>query len=254
MKATLTYHSLDDSGSPISVSPEVFTTHLRWLSSGTVRVMPLSELRAHPETGADAVALTFDDGFLNIRDAVERVVGAGLPATIFVVTRRVGETNDWDSRPAPGIPTLPLLDWKDLEQLAAKGVAVEAHTRTHRSLTKLSLGEIDAELSGCRDELAARLGVLSTHFAYPYGDVDNVVADRASRLYNCGYTTDFRTMGRSDAPMLLPRLDMYYFRKPGAIEGWGSQKFSCRLAGIRMRRAIAARLKWSVLESHREPF
>ena len=38
MRAILTYHSIDESGSPISVDPDAFRRHVRWLASGRVRV------------------------------------------------------------------------------------------------------------------------------------------------------------------------------------------------------------------------
>ena len=64
MKAILTYHSIDPSGSPISVSPDAFEAHVRWLSTGRVRVVPLEEL-GQLSADVDAVAITFDDGFEN---------------------------------------------------------------------------------------------------------------------------------------------------------------------------------------------
>jgi len=74
VKATLTYHSLDDSGSAISVAPDAFARHLQWLSSGMVRVLTLGQLVNEPDDAADAVAITFDDGFLNVRSAVDRIL------------------------------------------------------------------------------------------------------------------------------------------------------------------------------------
>jgi peptidoglycan/xylan/chitin deacetylase (PgdA/CDA1 family) len=115
VKAILTYHSIDDSGSPISVPPATFEAHVRWLAGGYVRVLSLTDLLAHPADGPDAVAVTFDDGFLNVRGAVEGLLGRGLPVTIFAVTGHAGRTNDWGGRPQSGIPTLPLLGWSDLE-------------------------------------------------------------------------------------------------------------------------------------------
>src|SRR5690606_37701023 len=60
MRAILTYHSIDESGSPISVSREAFRAHVRWLASGAVKVRPLAEL-VDARDGGDAVAITFDD-------------------------------------------------------------------------------------------------------------------------------------------------------------------------------------------------
>ena len=64
MRAILTYHSIDSSGSPVSVSEETFRAHARFLGSGRVSVGPLADLPSLPDE-EDAVALTFDDGFLN---------------------------------------------------------------------------------------------------------------------------------------------------------------------------------------------
>ena len=64
MKAILTYHSVDASGSVISIDPEAFDGHIRWLASHRTAVVPLSELLALRDD-TDAVAITFDDAFTN---------------------------------------------------------------------------------------------------------------------------------------------------------------------------------------------
>ena len=48
MKAILTYHSVDDSGSAVSVSPDAFRRHVRWLASERVRVVTVPQLPALP--------------------------------------------------------------------------------------------------------------------------------------------------------------------------------------------------------------
>jgi peptidoglycan/xylan/chitin deacetylase (PgdA/CDA1 family) len=238
MKAILTYHSIDESGSPISISESTFADHARWLMSGRVRVLSLDGLMAHPADGPDAVAVTFDDGFANIGRAAASLAAAGVPVTVFAVTGHIGATNEWGGRPQTGIPTLPLLGWADLERLAAAGVRIEAHTRAHPHLTGVSADALDIELAGCRQDLRARLGIETQHLAYPYGDLDDAVVTRAARHYQFGYTTEFRVLRADDAPLRLPRIDMYYFRDAGAVEGWGSPSFARRLAWIRARRAI----------------
>ena len=98
MRAILTYHSIDDSGSPISVAPEEFRAHVRWLSSGLVRVVPLAELVTLPPE-EEAVAITFDDAFQNFASvAAPLLYEHGLPATLFVVSGRVGRDNAWGDR------------------------------------------------------------------------------------------------------------------------------------------------------------
>jgi peptidoglycan/xylan/chitin deacetylase (PgdA/CDA1 family) len=237
VNAILTYHSIDDSGSPISLPMAVFKEHARWLASGRVRVLTLESLASAAESDTDAVAVTFDDGFRNTSGAIELLRDAGLDATIFVVTGQVGATNAWGGREQPGIPTLPLLDWNALGDHVRRGVRIEAHTRTHPSLITLSDAQIDTELHGCRDDLRARLGIDSVHLAYPYGDVNAQVVSRTSPGFRFGYTTDVRTADYAD-PMRVPRIDMYYFRASGAIANWGSPAFARRLGWIRARRRI----------------
>ena len=241
MKATLTYHSLDDSGSPISIRPETFERHARWLASGRVRVLTLGQLAAHPHDADDAVAVTFDDGFLNVRHAVERLLADGLPVTIFIVSGHVGGTNRW-ARPDRGVPTFPLLGWDDLEHLASRGAAVEAHTRSHRVLTGEPETVVDEELCGSQDDVRARLGTRSEHLAYPYGKVDETVARRAAACFRFAHTTEFRMMTSGESALRLPRLDMHYFQAPGSLDAWGTRAFTRRVAWCALRRTIRAYL------------
>jgi peptidoglycan/xylan/chitin deacetylase (PgdA/CDA1 family) len=239
MRAVLTYHSLDDSGSAISVPPAVFSQHVRWLAGGRVRVLPLADLLVlDHEDPEPAVAITFDDGFLNFREAADQLLKCGLPVTLFVVTGHVGGSNAWGGRTEPGIPTLPLLDWADLERLAGQGVAIGAHTRTHPRLTTLPAAAADGEIDGCLQDIGKRLGVRVDHFAYPYGDVDERIAAAARARVQSGLTTRFAALTRQDDPMWIPRLDMYYLREPGALESWGTPRFRRLLWSVRLRRQL----------------
>jgi peptidoglycan/xylan/chitin deacetylase (PgdA/CDA1 family) len=246
VKAVLTYHSIDDSGSPISVSPKAFDEHLRWLAGGAVRVLSLEQIASHPADGADAVAVTFDDGFLNTREPILRLASEGILATLFVVTARIGLSNSWRGVTEPSIPTLPLLDWSDIEMLMKQGVSVAPHTRTHRHLSGLSSIALDDELLGSREDLEGRLGVRGVDIAYPYGAADRSALTRAGQYFRRGYTTEFRTL-KDDEPdaFALPRIDMYYFNAPGALAGWSSPRFMRRLKWIRARRRIRRALRAS---------
>jgi peptidoglycan/xylan/chitin deacetylase (PgdA/CDA1 family) len=243
MKATLTYHSIDDSGSPISLPPAAFRDHLRWFESGRVRVLPLDDLVSDAGASGDAVAVTFDDGFMNTHDAVASLRAASLPVTLFLVSRAVGGTTAWRGRAQPGIPTLPLLGWPEIERLVARGASVAAHSRTHAALTRLDDGALDDELEGGLDDLQSRLGTRPAHIAYPYGEVNAHVATRAARYYRFGHTTEFRSLNAREDPARLPRLDMYYFRSAGALDQFGTPAFGRAIARCHLRRRIRAGLR-----------
>ena len=229
MRAILTYHSIDSSGSPVSVSEETFRAHARFLGSGRVGVVPLADLPALPDE-EDAVALTFDDGFLNFsRLAMPLLVDLGLPATVFVVSDAVGTTNAWGGREVPGIPTLPLMGWKELHSVRDAGFEIGAHTRHHPDLTTVSGEQLEDETAGCVDRISAELGERPHSFAYPYGAVNEAVARHSRRLFERSVTTELRPLAPDEDTALLPRLDAWYFRGPGALEGWGTSSFRRRL-------------------------
>jgi len=243
MRAILTYHSIDPSGSPISVDAGAFSRHVEWLATGPVRVVALDALLDLPPD-TDAVALTFDDAFENFQSTAAPLLAAGdLPATVFVVSGHVGGTNAWGGESQPGIPTLPLLGWDALGRLAEEGVSLGVHTHTHRRLPDLSPGEIEEEVEGCREAIRAHTGHTPTTFAYPYGAVDRGSAGVVGRLFQLGCTTEHRTLEPSEDFWRLPRVDMYYFRHQPGLPGWGTPAFRRRLwtrrAARRLRGALS---------------
>ena len=244
MRAILTYHSIDSSGSPVSVSEQAFRAHVRFLGSGRVSVVPLADLPSLPDD-KDAVALTFDDGFQNFSTSGQPVLTElGLPATIFVVADAVGGTNAWGGREVPGIPTLPLMSWRELESAMAAGFEIGAHTRTHPDLTALPQSQLEDETAGSADRIKAELGKRPARFAYPYGGVNGVVAGFVRENFEQGVTTELRPLRGSEDRALLPRLDAWYFREAGQLESWGSAAFRRRLwiraQGRRVRTLVTA--------------
>lgn len=240
MRAILTYHSIDASRSVISCAPDVFDRHVRWLASGPVNVVPLDVLVGLPEA-TDAVALTFDDGFVNFeRQAAPRLQALGLPATLFVVSDCVGKTNMWRGQPDAGIPEMPLLDWPALSRLAEAGIALGAHSRTHPDLTALNEAEVDDEIARSGEVIASETGQRPAAFAYPYGRFDARAARAVARSYRCGCTAEFRALdGPIDASQ-LPRLDAYYFSRPGLLESWGTPAFERFITRRRRLRRVRA--------------
>ncbi|MDQ6888396.1 MAG: polysaccharide deacetylase family protein [Gemmatimonadota bacterium] len=256
MKAILTYHSIDPSGSPISVDVGSFRRHVQWLAGGRVQVVSVDELLALP-ADADAVALTFDDGFENFgRIAAPMLLEKGLPATLFVVSDHVGGTNAWGGRADSRIPMLPLLDWPALGALAEAGIALGAHSRTHPRLSRLEGAALEEEVVGCGERIRSETGCAPSGFAYPYGDLHPASAALVMRAYDWGCTTELRALGAGlgvevggemevdggCARARLPRLDAYYLKPEGRLEGWGSPAFRRHLWLRSHARSVRVRL------------
>jgi peptidoglycan/xylan/chitin deacetylase (PgdA/CDA1 family) len=240
MRAVLTYHSIDDSGSPISVRRATFEQHAEWLASGAVRVTSLAELMTLSDD-LDAVAISFDDGFESVaKIAAPLLRERNLPATIFVVTGHVGRTNMWGGQAAEGIPVMPLMDWTTLSRLAEEGFTLGAHSGTHPDLTRIDPAAVQHEIRGSIDCIASETGTRPTCFAYPYGRVTPLVAEAAASACSLAFTTELRPLQSGDSPFLLPRLDAYYFQARGRLESWGRPQWHAYVKGRAVLRAVRA--------------
>jgi peptidoglycan/xylan/chitin deacetylase (PgdA/CDA1 family) len=237
VRAILTYHSIDDSRSPISCGREAFARHVAWLASGRVKVTTLETLVTLPES-ADAVAVTFDDGFDSFGAiAAPQLLAHGIPATIFVVTDHAGRTNAWHGTSERGIPDLSLLDWDALGSWRDKGFAIGSHTRTHVDLTTVGAARLEDELEGAASIIERRLGHRPASVAYPYGEIDAEAVRAARLVYRYGCTTELGPVGPTVDALRIPRLDAFYFQAPDAFEQWGSREFR---RSLRVRRGLRA--------------
>ena len=130
------------------------------------------------------------------------------------------------------------MDWDALADLRDSGVELGAHTSMHPKLTSLGDKALAQELANPIDVMEDRLGIRPSSFAYPYGDLDTRVRERARSLYEISVTTRLAPMADREDPADLPRLDMYYLRDRGRLEGWGSASFHAYLKGRRALRGL----------------
>lgn len=244
MFGILTYHSLDDSGSVISVSPALFAAQMAQLHGTGVRVVPLDEMFALPtgqETDRARVALTFDDGFANFFDHGWPVLRHyGFPATVFLVTDHCGSDNDWPSQPAE-VERRALLTWSQVRALSAEGVSFGCHTRSHPDLTRLSLPEIDDELSNSKSAIESAVGKPVTTLAYPYGAFDPAVRARAAEYFKLGVSTTLGFATETSDRLALERLDTYYLRNGLLFRRLFSPGVRSYLSMRRMLRTLRSR-------------
>ena len=242
MKAIVTYHSIDDSGSVVSVHPERFRMHVEHLAERGIPVLSLREVLS-PDCEA-GVAITFDDGFANLASVAWPILRShGFSATAFVATDWVGRDNGWDPDDAR-IPRLPLLGWSELAGLAQEGLTIASHSRSHPRLTELDARARAEELEESAATIEARLGERPLALAYPYGDYDSPVKRAAEAAgYRWAVTTDLAPLGGDQDPLALPRLDAFYLAKPGIMERWGTSGFLRYMMFRRAARTLRASLR-----------
>lgn len=220
----LMYHSLDLSGSPVSVPPDAFRAHLRGLAARGVAAMGIADLLRTPET-QDAVAITFDDALSSVWTVAAPLLDElGLTATVFVPTAHAGGDNRWRGSGDPGIPHVPVMTWDELGALQRRGWTIGAHTRTHAPLTRCTAAQIADELEGSALDIRRALGEQPQVFAYPYGLVNARVAAAASAVFEYSVTTEMRVLSAFEARASLPRVDAFYFRANDLLAAWGSRR------------------------------
>jgi peptidoglycan/xylan/chitin deacetylase (PgdA/CDA1 family) len=99
--AILTYHSLDESGSVVSVAPHMFEAQMAGLAGAGLRVLSLRQALDHRDRTGDwpenSAVLTFDDGFANLREhGLPALLRHGFGATVFPVANHIDGINNWD--------------------------------------------------------------------------------------------------------------------------------------------------------------
>lgn len=211
----LMYHAIarvDDDPNALCVPPERFAQQLATLRAVGLRGVGVGELLAARRRGQgrNLVGLTFDDGYEDfLTTACPILEDHGFTGTVYVLSGRPGGTNAWDPE-----PELDLLTRKQIQRIADRGMEVGSHGRLHQRLTELAPAELEAEIAGSRDELAAVLGRTPAGFAYPYGAVDADVlrvTAAAGYVYACAVkvATPSRFalrrffVGRADSPARL---------------------------------------------------
>jgi peptidoglycan/xylan/chitin deacetylase (PgdA/CDA1 family) len=212
--AILTYHSIDDSGSVISMPPATFRRHMEFLAKAAIPVVPLGQVLTRP----GSVAITFDDGFANLIDhAIPVLVEHNFPATIFLVTSYCGGQNNWPGQSYDKASVLPLMSWEQAAALPPE-ITIGAHTVNHPDLTRLKPEECERELRECRAQIEQRLGHAPCWLAYPYGTSSTMVQQIARRYFNLAVGTTLGFLPAHPNAMNLPRIDTYYLRDSFPIE------------------------------------
>lgn len=238
----LMYHSLDDSGAVVSTSPALFRRQMEQLAAwGFVGIRLIDLLQAW-DTGAHLpqrpIVLTFDDGYANVLQHAAPVLSdLNFSATQFVISGRAGLSNDFPGQD-PRVPRLPLLDWRQIQELARRGWEIGAHSVTHPRLTDLSPDEARREIVDSKSEIEQRLGREVATFAYPYGLAGSVARAIVRDHFRAACAVRPGLAAASDDRARLPRIDAHYLRSPAQFRLIPTRWFVHYVAGRRLARTV----------------
>ena len=208
----LCYHSIDDSGSLLSVSPALFERQVTYLKDHGYRTLALSELCntliQHRPLPEKTVVLTFDDGFRNSHSIVLSTLRRfGFTATVFVTTGYVGKRMAWTK--TEDVPEMEIATWDEIAEMAQGGLDIQAHTVTHPNLRHLTLDQVRQEIEESRDAIESRLNTRVDLFAYPYGEFTPEIQHLVAELGFVGAVTmDVGRTHSGDPPLALKRLNV----------------------------------------------
>jgi peptidoglycan/xylan/chitin deacetylase (PgdA/CDA1 family) len=150
-----------------------------------------------------SVVLTFDDGYEdNYLTAFPILKKYNFPATIFLVTARIGNKNYVNKR---GI-NLPMLDWNQIKEMHNSGlIDFEPHTVNHPKLSKIKLAEAEREILESKELIEKELNKECNFFTYPYGDYDEKILDLVRKNFKASLTISGGFVGLGSDNNLLPR-------------------------------------------------
>ncbi|HET9897568.1 MAG TPA: polysaccharide deacetylase family protein [Streptosporangiaceae bacterium] len=239
----LMYHEISDepvAASRLAVAPEAFARQLDYLhDSGRVPVTAgqiasaMSATRRGErgtELPAKPVVLTFDDGFADFHQAaLPLLLRHGFTASVFVTTGWIASSPPWPGGPAK------MLSWGAIEEIAACGIEIGAHSIRHPELDRLDSGPLHRELAGSKHALEDRLGARVPGMAYPFGYSSRLVRAMAAEVgYEYACTVANRRASGSADPFALPRLTVGRSASmPVFARSVASRRLPVRFAGYR---------------------
>lgn len=233
----LTYHAIGPERSVVATDPVRFAETLAALVASGRRALDLDDwvARGRPdEPGGFAVA--FDDGLRSIVQVADLVARYRVPATVFLVSDRVGSDSSWPGQPS-GVPAEPTLSWAEVDGLARLGFRFASHGATHAPLDRLVGDRLDRELHASRATIEDRTGRPCRLLAYPYGRSSPGVRRAAARGYAAAFGTSQGYADSRQDPFALARIDAYYLRDPRVL----ARLLDGRAGGwLRRRRALRA--------------
>ena len=240
---------------------ERFRRQLGWLAA-EYEIICLREFVDRLSAGRPlrrCATITFDDAYSGVFEYAWPVLRSlGVPATVFVVTGAPsnGDPFWWDhpavrradtpdrrrrwlgtlcgdgsailgdlapARPWSAPTAHRPASWEVLARAARSGIALGAHSTTHRALPQLSDPEILNELVASREVLARHTGATAEFFSYPYGLWDGRVRQAAQAAgYRAACALDYGLVCEGADRWALPRVNVPATIGAAAFEVWTS--------------------------------
>ncbi len=200
------HHVSDDTPASTSISVEQFTLHMNYLKQQNYKVLPLNEivdgLKKGKKFDAKTVAITFDDGYLNVLTNADPILKTNeFPYAIFVAPQEInqGRSN--------------MLSWPQLKSLSEQGVLILNHSLNHDHLNRqLENEDIEAWKARTSEDITTaqriideQLGPQLKYLAYPYGEYNTELLALVKSLDFIAFGQHSGALSKQSNRQALPR-------------------------------------------------
>ena len=205
-------HPINANEARLCRTPEAFRKDMEQISQAGYQVLSFAKVldgvAGKVELPDKAVAITFDDGIAcAYENALPILQDFGYPASVFVVSSRVGGYNDFSE--GFGLPRRRMLTSYEIRELAESGVDIGSHTVNHLWLGKTDKAVVFQELHQSKITLEDVLGREVPHFAYPFGSWSAEARDAVMEAGYKGACSTLSGRNRKDTdPYLLRRSEI----------------------------------------------
>jgi len=196
-----------------SCLPDLFHSQMKVLASSGTQFITLKDIESfyidNTPLPDSAVAITFDDGFMdNYDNAFPVLCEYEIPATIFLTTGLINKSNDWMVR--DNFPERRMLTWDAIHEMSNAGINFGSHTVSHPRLPELPTDKIREELVTSRNTIEDKLGQEVSYLAYPHGLYNDEVRQIAQEVgYTMACSTRSGFNNKNEDLLALRRLEVY---------------------------------------------
>ncbi len=217
-----------------SVTPSQFCWQMTRLSEERTPVSLMEIVRwitGGPKPPPGAVAVTFDDGFLDVfKRAAPIMAKLNIPGTAFICPELMAQKNRvadvcFKSKKV-------FMNWDQVRVLHDAGWTIGSHSMNHAILSSLSAEESKRQIQRSQAIIVEEIGAACPLIAYPYGTPGTVSEREANFCLEAGYQNAFMNvtgLANPEAdPFMIPRTKIlgsdsrFVFRRSldGSMDLW----------------------------------
>lgn len=190
-------------------TPEQFEKQVRYLYENNFKCLSILDYVNNHRNAERNIVITFDDAYDSVyENALPILSKYGFTATVFVITKFVGQLNTWDYHFKRF--RFPHSDWSHVREMFNEGWEVGSHTVSHPNLPRLSRNRLWHEIKYSKEILENQLGTEVAVFSYPFGLHNEAVVDCVRKAgFQAACTLGYNYPYNQSFPFALFRRGVY---------------------------------------------